>query len=107
MGKVLNKTFVLRGRKRDGLTLDTLLQKLEDQNFLCALSGVPLTCTLEKGIVHKTNATVDRIVAGGSYTPDNIQLVCRAVNSFRNNTSVEEYIEWCRIVTEYHNGRKT
>ena len=90
------------GRKRDALSVEIVLAQLEKQNFKCALTGRDLTCYLEKGKVTKTNASIDRIVAGGSYTADNIQLVCRAVNGFRSNTSVEEFIDWCKAVAEHN-----
>ena len=94
------------GRKRDKLTKQIILDRLEKQNYKCALTGRDLTCSLEKGVITKTNASIDRIVAGGGYTPDNIQMVCRAVNSFRNDTSVEEFIDWCKAVAE-HNKKGT
>ena len=90
------------GRKRDKLTTKILLDQLEKQNFMCALSGVPLTCILKKGVHTPTNASVDRIVAGGAYTADNIQIVCRALNHWRADTSVPDFVEWCRKVVQHH-----
>lgn len=90
-------------RKRDKLTRELILKQLEKQNYKCALSGVDLTCNLEKGIICKTNATIDRIQAGGSYTSDNIQIVCGALNGFRSNTPVEEFINWCALVAKHNN----
>lgn len=91
------------GRRRDKLTVDILLQKLKEQDYKCALTGVNLTCTLSKGVITKTNASVDRIIAGGPYTIDNIQIVCRAVNSWRADLTVNEFVEWCRKVVDYNN----
>ena len=90
------------GRKRDKLTKETLLRKLQAQGFKCALSGVPLTCDLSKGVVSQTNASVDRIVAGGPYTEDNIQMVCKALNHWRADTSVEDFVAWCRKVVDHN-----
>lgn len=90
------------GRKRDKLSVEIVLAQLEKQNYLCALSGVPLTCQLERGVVSPTNASVDRVVAGGPYTADNIQIVCRALNNWRSDTSVPDFVEWCRKVVEHH-----
>lgn len=89
------------GRKRDRLSVDVLLAQLEKQNWLCALSGVPLTCELKSGVRAQTNASVDRIVAGGPYSADNIQMVCSALNHWRSNTSVEDFVGWCRKVSVY------
>ena len=37
-------------------------------------------------------------VAGGEYNIENVQLVCRAVNSFRHNLTVADFIKWCKKV---------
>jgi hypothetical protein len=75
------------------------------QNYRCALTGKELTCILEVGQKCSTNASIDRIDAGGSYQEENIQLVCAAVNSFRNKISLPEFIAWCKAVTE-HNSKE-
>lgn len=90
------------GRKRDKLTVADLMRVLENQNYKCALTGIPLTCTLEKNKKVRTNVSVDRIIAGGAYTPDNIQLVCKAVNMWRCDTPLEEFVEWCRAVVTFN-----
>lgn len=92
----------LRCRKgRADLTLDDLLRAHERQNGLCALTGEPMTCRLERGIITRTNASIDRVVPGGEYTPENIRLVCVAINKLRGNMSDAEFIEWCRKVANY------
>lgn len=92
---------------RTELSVEILLELLNEQNGLCALSGVPLTCTLIKGQRIRTNASIDRISAGGPYTRDNIQLVCSALNTWRSDTDLQEFIEWCRKVAQFHgNGGK-
>ena len=93
------------GRKRDHLTAQMLLDKLEAQNYRCALSNVELTCELLNGVLARTNASVDRIVAGGPYTSDNIQMVCKAVNMWRGDLPVDEFVEWCRKVAAHHDPR--
>jgi hypothetical protein len=104
--RYLSRLLYYGGRKRDLLTRENLLKQLEKQDYKCALSGMPLTCILEKGKVTKTNASVDRILAGGPYTSDNIQLVCRALNHWRADTSVEEFIDWCQKVVDYNKSLK-
>ena len=75
---------------------------LEDQNGLCALSGIELTCKLEKGTKFLTNASIDRIEAGGPYIKENIQLVCTVLNKWRGDTDLQEYIWWYKKVAEYN-----
>lgn len=86
---------------RGNLTVQNLLDQLEKQKGLCALSGIPLTCQLEAGKRFKTNASIDRLIAGEDYSPENIQLVCSALNSWRGDTDLQEFIWFCNKVTEY------
>lgn len=104
--RYVSRLMYYGGRKRDKLNRDIILNKLEEQNYKCALSGVDLTCNLEKGIRYSTNASVDRIIPGGPYTEDNIQLVCRALNSWRADVSINEYTDWCRKVVDYQTKKK-
>lgn len=90
-----------RSHKRIDLTVDDLITTLENQNYKCALSGIELTCTLEKGKKFKTNASIDRIEAGGPYIKSNVQLVCSALNSWRADTDLGEFIWWCKQVANY------
>lgn len=96
-----NRLLYHGGRKRDKLTVDVLLSKLEEQDYKCALSGAPLTCQLVLGVVSPTNASVDRIVAGGPYEAWNIQMVCRALNSWRSNLTTQDFVNWCRLVVAH------
>ena len=102
--RYLARLLYCGGRKRGGLTRDVLLELLEAQDYKCALSGIQLTCQLSRGVVYPYNVSIDRIEAGGPYTKENIQLVCRSVNSFRNNTSVEDFISICTKVAQHNNG---
>lgn len=105
--RYISRLLYCGGRRRDLLTREVLLARLEKQNYLCALSGVPLTCELSKGVTCNTNASVDRIIPGGSYTPDNIQLVCVVLNNWRYDTTIAEFIRWCKKVAEYNSDRTT
>ena len=86
---------------RDKLNPDMLVDLVGKQNYKCALSGVEMTCTKKRGVRVKTNASIDRINAKEEYNVGNIQLVCKAVNSFREDMTVDEFINWCRKVTEH------
>lgn len=104
-GRYLSRRLYCAGMRRDKLPRDALFRILERQGYRCALSGVPLTCILEKGVAHPTNASVDRIVAGGAYTEDNVQLVCVVLNMWRGNRSPEDFINWCKLVAAYNTNR--
>lgn len=104
-GRYMCRLMYYGGRKRDQLSKEIILAQLEKQNYKCALSGVELTCTLERGVVTPTNASIDRIQAGGSYAADNIQMVCKALNSWRSDTSVDDFVGWCRAVVNFQDQK--
>ena len=91
---------LLSKKKGSSLTVKELLTLLDKQNGKCALSGTKLTCKKVKGMNIKTNASIDRIIAGGEYNIGNVQLVCRALNSFRHDLTVREFIRWCKKVAK-------
>jgi len=92
---------LLSKKENTDLTPIKLINILNKQKGKCILSGVPLTCEKVRGVTFKTNASIDRIVAGGKYRTGNVQLVCRAVNSFRNDMTVNDFITWCKKITNH------
>lgn len=100
--RYLSRLLYFAGRKRKELTRDILLRILTRQNYKCALTGVDMTCNLQKGKNFLTNASVDRIIAGGPYTEENVQLVCKAVNFFRKDTALDDFIDWCQKVVDHN-----
>lgn len=86
---------------RQALTLTGLLDLHTRQGGRCALSGELMTCVLEKGTRCATNASLDRIDPKGPYVIENIQLVCAALNKFRIDTPVDEFILWCKKVANH------
>ena len=104
--RYLSRLLYSGGKKRADLSVDDLIDILEAQNFRCALSGVELTCKLSRGTKAPTNASVDRIIAGGPYTSDNVQLVCRSLNSFRADLTVDQFVWWCEPVAAHKKDGK-
>lgn len=92
---------LVRFAGREALTIEDCLQLLNKQDGRCALSGVDLTHIRGHGIV-PTNASIDRVDAGGPYIKENVQLVCCATNAFRGSKSIAEYLWWCKKVCEYN-----
>ena len=102
--KYFNRIRHRTGARSMQLTVDDLLKLHAKQEGKCALSGVEMTCILVKGERTWTNASVDRIKAGGPYTQKNVQLVCTAVNIFRGMLPLQDYIMWCKRVAK-HSGK--
>jgi hypothetical protein len=90
----------LLSKKESSVSAKELVELLKKQKGKCMLSGALLTCEKVKGKYVKTNASIDRIIAGGGYNIENIQLVCRAVNSFRHDLTISEFITWCKRVAK-------
>jgi hypothetical protein len=94
---------LLAGRPdRKELSVTDLLLLLDRQGHKCALTGTAMTCSRTLKYHNPTNASIDRIVAGGPYSLSNIQLVCTAVNKFRADLTKEDFINWCKKVVEYN-----
>ena len=92
---------ILSKKNNSTLTAEQLIGKIAEQNYKCALTGLEMTCIRKRGEIILTNASIDRISAGKEYNYDNIQIVCRAVNSFRGNMEIQEFINWCNRVSDY------
>lgn len=92
--------LVGRSLERQELSVEVLNSLLEKQDGKCALTGLKLTCTLEKGNRTWTNASIDRIIPGGPYVLDNIRLVCARVNIMRSDMSDSELIYWSKLLVQ-------
>lgn len=90
---------------RRDLDIDFLCKLYDDQEGLCALSGRPLTFICGMGVV-LTNISIDRIDPLGEYTEENVQLVCRQVNTMKQRLSRDELVEWCRDIVLTNDKRK-
>lgn len=93
-----NKT---KHKERFKLTLEDLLYLYKNQDGKCALTGRTLTCRLIKGVLSPENASLDRIVAGGPYSLDNVHLTCKDVNGFRLDTPLKNFIHICTLVAKH------
>ena len=96
------KTFLISCRKSAGkrgqqflLTESLLLKMWEDQNGLCAYSGIPMDLAPNK----LTTVSVERIDSGIGYTEDNTVFVCTGVNRMKSDLPAEDFYNFCRCVT--------
>lgn len=85
------------------ITKEDLLELWEQQNGLCNISKIPMTCELDNGRVF-TNVSLDQKNPGQGYTKDNIQLVCSAVNQLKSNWDMDTVLYICKqVVNNYGN----
>jgi len=109
-------TLIKHRAKKQGtpfsLSSDVLLSIWKEQDGKCALSGAPLTHHRrnEMGSTRKilnspTNVSVDRISPAGPYSRENVRLVCALVNIMRRNMQVDEFVMWCRMISDHERSR--
>lgn len=99
---------IKRGSKRRGRTIffDISIDQAWDlflkQKRKCAISGVEIKFSIKNAryIEAKENsASLDRIDSSKGYTLDNVQWVHKTVNIMKMSLSQEEFITWCRIIS--------
>lgn len=89
------------------ITAEEAWNLYEKQNRKCALSGVPITMASrsdgpEYHLIQ--TASLDRIDSSIGYPVENLQWVHKRVNFMKQEMSDEEFVEWCRTITQ-HQGR--
>lgn len=72
----------------------------EQQNRVCALSGIPLVMHTSGN--HQGTASLDRIDSAGDYILDNIQWVHKHINQMKLDHCQEYFIELCNKVSNYN-----
>ena len=77
------------------------IKQYEKQKGLCYYTGLPMTFTQGEGQVW-TNASIDRIDSGGSYTAGNCVLCCHGFNFIKSHLSVETTYKFCQHFVKYY-----
>lgn len=81
---------------RVNITLKDIINLYKEQNGLCALTGRVMTHVSEpkkegsNRNKHLNNISVDRIDSSKGYTVENIQLICSAENTFKQDKTMDE-----------------
>jgi hypothetical protein len=99
LNRLLYKRNNIEGKSRKNIDREQLMDLWLRQDGRCAMSGVPMTCRTKQGERFPYNASIDRIVAGGPYERDNIQLVCTIVNTLMKDFSKEDFVRLCASVS--------
>lgn len=95
-----------RGAKKRNLNFDIIpedvLEIYKKQNGLCVFTGAKLICNCSNS--KKNNWSIDRIDNSKGYTKDNIVLVTKTANMFRNRSTIKELLEFCNMVVSTSNA---
>jgi hypothetical protein len=91
-----------RGRaKKKNLDFELSLELIKSlwsiQDGKCAITKIPMTHIILQGRL-QTNLSIDRIDSSIGYVVNNIQLVCVAVNIMKSTLSMEELINFCKLI---------
>ncbi len=95
------KALCVKKADRRHLTADFLFKIYNQQQGLCAVSGVEMTHLCGQGNVD-TNISVDRIDSTLGYEEDNIQLVCRRVNMMKMDKDLDDLLGWCDAIKNFN-----
>jgi hypothetical protein len=85
-GKYIKRIPVLEDRK-------FAAKLLEEQNFKCALTGMPISFS-------DNTASLDRIDSSKPYIKGNMQWLHKDVNIMKNAYNINYFINMCRIICE-------
>ena len=92
------------------IDVEDLEELWNKQNGKCFYSGVkmnlPLTSNGFEGRPLMENCSVDRIDSDKSYQKDNIVLCCYGANLGKSIWNKEEYINFCKLLSKYHGGKR-
>ncbi|MFA6134713.1 MAG: hypothetical protein WC869_11925 [Phycisphaerae bacterium] len=91
-----------------GLVEDDVLRLYVQQGGRCAVTGIQMSARNSRQAAgsfavampkDRDAASIDRVDSAGNYTLDNVQLVCRVVNTMKLDMSLNEFRQWCdRVV---------
>lgn len=93
---VKQKSGISRGYQWE-LTIEDIWKLYEDQEGVCALSGVPIGWA-DKGLT--ATASIDRIDSSEGYILENVQLVHKDINFMKQQFDQDYFISLCKAVAD-------
>ena len=84
------------------VTASGIRQKMQEQDWRCALSGVDLSQSAK-------DTELDHIIPlskGGAHVLSNVQLVHRIPNAMKRTMTEQVFLKWCRRIVERANQAK-
>lgn len=94
------KTNAIRRKKEFNITIEYTWDLFIKQNKKCALTGVDIT--FSEYFKGNQTASLDRIDSSKGYIEGNVQWVHKRINSMKLNLKQEEFLDWCRKITEHN-----
>lgn len=106
-GDISGKFFsrIKKSAKKRNILFDITIQQIwelfEKQNGKCYLSGLDL-CFNERSQDYSGTASLDRIDSSKGYEIENIGWCHKDINKIKHTFSIEEFINCCKIVTNFN-----
>lgn len=99
MCKRARENAIQKGRKYD-LTPELVLSRMLDQNFRCAVTDIELQ--LPTKLRDPWAPSLDQIIPGAGYTPDNVRIVSMIVNTAMNGWGEQYLLELIKRARVLH-----
>jgi len=101
--------YAAKKRKKEfNVSIEYLWDKYLEQDKKCLYTGIELILSTNKekyknGYIKRTtfNASLDRIDSKIGYVEGNVQWVYKNINSMKGEMSHDEFIEICKIISDY------
>lgn len=95
-----------RNAKKRGIPFDLSIEEgwnlFEEQEEKCAFTGIEIAFWVGSGRTRRrSTASLDRIDSTKGYTIHNVHWVHKRINQIKMDMPLDEFISWCRKVTEY------
>lgn len=90
------KTKYKKLGKQFDLTKKFILDLYEKQQGKCFYTGLDLLVSSDESNYHCLS--IDRIDSSKGYTQDNVVLCCWIINRIKINLSVDEFVNYCKLV---------
>ena len=87
------------GDLKDDFSVSFLEDQWNSQQGECWFSGVQLVCDNPK-LKDVNTCSIDRLDSSKGYDRDNVVFVHKRVNMMKGSLTVEEFIEWCKLIRE-------
>lgn len=83
------------------VSMEDIEKQWKKQNGICAISGIKLEVPICTNKGNSGTGSLDRIDSSKNYTKDNIQWIHKKLQILKWNMSIEEVLEWCRLILKY------
>lgn len=91
--------------KRKDIPCTITLEDIWPPPVKCPLLGIVLVYT-HRGRGKPDSPSLDQIIPGAGYTPENVMIVSARANTLKNNATLDELLTLAQNLKKIFNGRK-